>query len=281
VSKIHQQVARGDWLVASDPVGVVLGQGLARTLAVQPGDELVVLSQASDGSMANDLFEVRGILAPTGEAVDRGGVLVTEEAFRRFFVFPSGFHEIILRRPPGSPLEEFAADVRSMAPDERVETWREIAPTLASLLDSARGIMVFVFFIVYIAIGILILNAMLMAVFERIREFGVLKAIGYGPGQVFSIIFAECGVQVLLAIGVGLTLAVPGLWYLRSVGIDMGTLGGMAVMGMVLDPIWRGVIEPQVFTGPVFTLLTIVALAAVYPAGKAALLSPIRAIRHR
>ena len=281
VSLIAERVREGAWLDPDDPYGVVIGTQLARTLVIGEGDELILLSQASDGSMANDLFVVRGVLLGVGEGVDRAGVFMTEEAFRRFFVFPTGAHEIVLRRPADMELEPFAAQVRELAPGERVETWRELSPTLASMLDSARGVMVMVFLIVYIAIGILILNAMLMAVFERIREFGVLKAIGYSPMQVLLIIFGETAVQTGLAILVGLTLAVPGLWYMVHVGIDMGRLGGMAMMGVVLDPIWRGVVEPGVFTGPLFTLLAIVAVATLYPAAKAAWISPIRAIQHR
>ena len=281
VSLIAERVREGAWLDPDDPYGVVIGTQLARTLVVGVGDELILLSQASDGSMANDLFTIRGVLLGVGEGVDRAGVFMTEEAFRTFFVFPTGAHEIVLRRPADLELEPFAEAVRELAPGERVETWRELSPTLASMLDSARGVMVMVFLIVYIAIGILILNAMLMAVFERIREFGVLKAIGYSPMQVLLIIFGETAVQTGLAILVGLTLAVPGLWYMVHVGIDMGRLGGMAMMGVVLDPIWRGVVEPGVFTGPLFTLLAIVAVATLYPAAKAAWISPIRAIQHR
>lgn len=281
VSDVDERIREGAWLDPADPSGVVVGAQLARTLVVEPGDELILLSQASDGSMANDLYTVRGVLLGVSEAVDRAGVFMTDEAFRRFFAFPTGAHEIILRRPQGEELDAFVAEVRGLAPDERVQTWRELVPTLASLLDSARAVMVMVFLIVYIAIGILILNAMLMAVFERIREFGVLKAIGYAPMQVLGVIFGECLVQTTLAVVVGLALAFPGLWYLTNVGVDMGRLGGMAMMGVVLDPIWRGVMEPGVVLGPLVTLLAIVAVAAAYPAAKAAWISPIRAIQHR
>jgi putative ABC transport system permease protein len=280
VSKIDERVLQGRWLDPAHPRGVVLGRRLARALVAEPGDELVLLSQATDGSTANDLFVVRGVLGTVSEAVDRAGVFVTDAAFRRFFVLPKGAHEIILRKPPGMELAAFAADVRRLAPQQRVETWRELSPTLASMLDSARGLMVIVFLIIYVAIGILVLNAMLMAVFERIRELGVLKAIGFGPGQVLSMIFGECAVQTGLAIAVGTALALPGLWYLRSVGIDVGRLGGMAVMGVVVDPVWRGVVEPRVFVDPLLSLLVVVALAAVYPAAKAAWLSPVDAIHH-
>jgi putative ABC transport system permease protein len=260
---------------------VVLGAQLARTLVVEPGDELILLGQAADGSTANDLFVVRGILRPVGEGIDRAGVFLSEETFRRFFAFPSGAHEIILRRPEDTELGTFAQVVRTTAPEERVETWRELSPSLASMLDSVQGLMVVVFLIIYVAIGILILNAMLMAVFERIREFGVLKAIGFPPTQVLFVILCECGIQAGLAVAVGLALAAPGLWYLVNVGIDMGRLGGMAMMGVVVDPVWRGIVEPSVITTPLVTLLFIVGLAAIYPASKAAWISPVQAIRHR
>jgi putative ABC transport system permease protein len=281
VSRIAERVKAGSWLDPADPQGIVIGTQLARTLAIGPGDELILLSQASDGSTANDLFVVRGVLQGVSEGVDRAGVLMNEAAFRVFFAFPEGAHEIILRRPAGAELDAFAAAVREIAPGERVETWRELSPTVASMLSSVRGLMVMIFLIIYVAIGILILNAMLMAVFERIREFGVLKAIGWSPAQVLLVLFGECAVQTGLSVVAGLALAVPGLWYLVHVGIDMGRLGGMAMMGVVLDPIWRGVAEPRVVTTPLVTLLIIVGLAALYPAAKAAWISPIRAIQHR
>jgi putative ABC transport system permease protein len=281
VSRISERVREGRWLEAGPSYDVVLGAQLARTLVVEPGDEVILLGQAADGSTANDLFVVRGILRPVGEGIDRAGVFLSEETFRRFFAFPSGAHEIILRRPEDTELGTFAQVVRTTAPEERVETWRELSPSLASMLDSVQGLMVVVFLIIYVAIGILILNAMLMAVFERIREFGVLKAIGFPPTQVLFVILCECGIQAGLAVAVGLALAVPGLWYLVNVGIDMGRLGGMAMMGVVVDPVWRGIVEPSVITTPLVTLLFIVGLAAIYPASKAAWISPVQAIRHR
>ena len=281
VSRIGERVREGVWLDAAAPYEVVLGAQLARTLVVEPGDELILLSQASDGSTANDLFTVRGVLYPVGEGIDRAGVFMTEAAFREFFVFPTGAHEIIVRRPEGMELAALAEAVTDLAPDDRVDTWRQLSPTLASMLDSVKGMMVFVFLIIYIAIGILILNAMLMAVFERIREFGILKAIGYAPLQVFLIILSECAIITALAVTAGMALAVPGLWFLVNVGINMSQLGGMAMMGMVLDPVWRGIVNPSVITMPLFTLLFIVGLASLYPATKAAWISPIRAIQHR
>ena len=77
VSRIHEEIAEGRWLDPADPRGVVLGKRLARTLAVKVGDELLVLSQGADGSMAYDLYEVRGTLRSMSAAVDRTGVFMT------------------------------------------------------------------------------------------------------------------------------------------------------------------------------------------------------------
>jgi ABC-type antimicrobial peptide transport system permease subunit len=126
----------------------------------------------------------------------------------------------------------------------------------------------------------LILNAMLMAVFERIREFGVLKALGVGPFDVMRMILIESGIQTGIAVVVGLALGVPGVLYLAHTGIDLSQLGGVSVLGIAFDPIWRAAITRGVFTGPVLTLLLIVAVAVLYPALKAAWIRPVDAMRY-
>jgi ABC-type lipoprotein release transport system permease subunit len=278
---VSGHVTEGEWLDPNDPEGVVLGWRLARTLVVEPGDELVVLSQATDGSIANDLFEVRGILAPISDGTDRAGVFMTEDSFRSFFELETGAHQVIVRRPATIELEAVVSTVRALEPELDVKSWRELMPTLASLLDSTRSLIQIVFFVVYIVIAILILNAMLMAVFERIREFGVLKAIGVSPGRVLTIIVIEAALQTGLAIALGLALAIPGLWYMMNVGIDLGKLGGMSVMGIAFDPKWYAVVTPNTFTGPILMLVFMVMFAILYPALKAARISPVEAMRHQ
>jgi ABC-type lipoprotein release transport system permease subunit len=280
VSGIYRHLRQGLWLDGDHPREVVLGGRLAKTLAVKPGDEVVVLSQAADGSMANDLFVVRGVLQGIADATDRTGLFMTAQAYRDFFNLPEGVHQIIVRRPAGMEPVELARTVREIAPDLDVKTWRELMPTMASMLDSSRGMIYIMFVVVYVAIAILILNAMLMSVFERIREFGVLKALGFGPKRVMLLIFTESAVLTGLSVGCGLVLSWPGLWYLTEVGIDTGILGGMNMMGMAFNPVWRAVVSVKIFVGPVATLLAIVAAAVIYPALKAARVSPVEAMRH-
>ena len=280
VSQIWDHVTRGKWVADADPRGVVIGGRLARTLGVKVGGELILLGQAADGSLANDLFHVRGILGTISDATDRAAVFVPEPELRGFLAIPHGVHQLLVRSPAGMPLKAATAEAARLAKGETVRSWRQLMPTVASMIDSAKGTVQIVSLVVYLAVAILILNAMLMAVFERIREFGVLKAIGAGPGRVLSLILLESAAQVAIAVGVGLALAVPGMWFLATHGLDLGAMGGLSAMGVAMPTVWRGVYDGASVSGPVVTLAVLALLAVLYPALKAAWVSPLKAMHH-
>jgi len=282
-------VARGEWLDDADPHGVVVGGGLARVLALEVGDELLVLSQAADGSMANELFEVRGVLLSVAAGMGRAGILMTENTFRELMVLPHGSHRVLVRRPAGVSLSEADEVVRQIVSEQEpgeegpleVMTWKEVNPFLAQYMDTAAGAVLILYLIIYLAVGILILNAMLMAVFERIREFGVLKAIGYSPAQVMGMMVAEALMQAAIASVLGVLLAAPGMWYLQVVGIDVGRLSGMAMAGLTMPAVIRGEYTVGTCQVPVLMLYVISFIAVLYPAAKAAWISPVEAMHHQ
>ena len=281
VSSVASRIDEGTWLDDADPAGVVVGRRLARSLNATVGDELIVLSQTTDGGIANDLYAVRGILGSVSDGIDRSGVFLTEAAFRQLFVMPSGAHEIVVRKPDDVELAVALETVEGLAPNLDTRSWRSLVPTLATYLDSAEQLMGVISVIIYIVIAILVLNAMLMAVFERIREFGVLKALGIEPRQVLSLIFTESALQTGIALVIGLTLAVPTLWYLAEFGIDTGALGGVSVIGASFATVWQAAVSPATILTPVMTLILLVGVAAVYPALKAARITPVEAMRYQ
>ena len=282
VSVVYDRVAEGSWLDPSDPAGIVIGGRLARTLDVGLGDEVVLLSQATDGSIANGLYTVRGILAPFSEPTDRGGVFLVRQAFLDFFVLPGGAHQVVVRNAADQPLEASAAQIRAAAPGLDVLTWRELFPTLATMLDSVESTMYILFMIVYLAIAILLINATLMAVFERIKELGLLKAVGLSPTRVVWLILWEGLFQAALAAAAGLILSVPLLFYFTRVGINLAALGGqISISGIGMDPFMRGVVTPAIFIGPLSAMFVIVLLSMLYPALKAARIRPVEAMRHQ
>ena len=280
VTRIQEVVAQGRWLDPLDPKGVVLGRRLARMLSVGLGDELVALTQGSDGAMAYDLYTVRGVLRGIADATDRSGVFMNEAALRELVLVPGGVHQIIVRRPDNVALDRAAERVAGVARDLDVQTWRQLMPTISSLLESSRGVMIAMYFIIYLAIGMLVLNAMLMAVFERIRELGVLKALGVGPFRVLRLILLECGIQTVIALVIGVLLAIPAMVYLSTNGILLAGLAGTSIMGIAMEPVWRAAISMPVLTTPILILVLIVFAAVLYPALKAATVQPVEAMRH-
>lgn len=281
---LHLAIREGEWLDEADPKGVVIGGGLARVLGIGLGDEVLVLSQAADGSVANDLFKVRGILLSVAASLDRGGILMPESTFRQLMTLPDGAHRIYVRKPVDQGLVDFTQQVKQVVGETEgvtVKNWKEINPMLAQYMDSVSGVIVVVYLIVYIAVGILILNAMLMAVFERIREFGVLKAIGYGPGQVMAMMITEALIQACVATVLGVLIAAPGMYYLQVVGVNVGSLGGMQMAGMTMPPVWNAYYTIGTTQVPVLMLFFISFAAVIYPALKAAWISPVEAMQHQ
>ncbi|MBW2524694.1 MAG: ABC transporter permease [Deltaproteobacteria bacterium] len=281
VSEVNQHVSDGQWLDGSDDRGVVIGMNLAKTLNVEPGSEVVVLTQGFDGSMANQVYQVRGILRSMGGGINQAGMFMTEQAFRELLVFPEGAHQIMVRKPADMSLPAAVERIRALAPDEDVKSWRELSPMIAQYVDNAKGIVNVMFFIIYVAIGILILNTMLMAVFERVREIGVLKALGVGPRKVVGLVYAETAIQTGLAVLVGSLLSLPLLGYLSAVGIDTGRMSGMSIGDVAWDSTWHARISVDTFRGPILMLLFVVAFATLYPAIKAAFIKPVEAMRHQ
>jgi len=283
VTQIHNHMLRGSWLDEKDPKGVVIGRKLAKTLGVDIGDEMVFVGQATDGSMANDLYTVKGILKSIGEEVDRTGVYMIESEFRKLMVLPTGAHEIAVMRPDrSSDLKEATARVSTLAEGYETKNWRELKPVIARILDLADSQMIIMIIITYTAVAMVVLNAMLMSVFERIRELGIMKAVGVTPWQIMWLIYAEMFIQVavasVMAILSGLSLSL----YFQKNGIDLSSMAeGASFGGVAMDPVWRAYLTTDAVVIPIIFLFIIASLAVLYPALKAAVIQPVSAIHHR
>lgn len=282
VTQLHKHVMQGQWLADSDPMGVVIGRKLARTLGVRPGDEVIIIGQATDGSMANDLYTVRGILKSIGEEVDRAGFFMVERSFRELMVLPEGAHEIaVMRSDRSSDLESAAAQVAALARGYETLNWRQLQPVIARILDLADAQTIIMILITYVAVAMVILNAMLMSVFERIREFGIMKAIGVTPWQLMALVYAETMVQVVIASIISLVSGWSAAHYFQKNGIDLSAIASSTSFGGVaIDPIWNAHVTTEALALPIVFLFIIAAAAVIYPAIKAAVIQPVKAIHY-
>lgn len=283
-TRLPAKVASGAWLSAGGVDEVVLGRALAKRLGAKPGDRIVLLSQAADGAMADALFTVKGVMGGVSARVDEAAVFMSEADYRRYLSLESGWHELALRLPQAeAELTAAKATLSRLLPGAEIKDWKELNPVASKMLEMQQVGMLIFMAIAYSAVGMVIFNALLMQVFERIRELGVMKALGATPWQITRLLYWEALFEAALAslLGLGLGLAVS--WRVQERGLDLSVFlrEGTTVAGLNYEPIMFAKITTQAWARPVFFLFMLVLLATLYPALKAALLRPLKAISHR
>jgi len=246
ITTLNTQITQGKYLTAEVPKGVVIGDKLASTIGIKLGAEIVLLTQAADGSMGNDVYTVVGILHTGLDSVDQGLVLMSLSSLQDLLhLAPARIHEV------GIKLNQIAAATAVAAALQvslgktlpvRVMAWPELAPELANYVQFNHGVTVVLFFIFFLVAVIGVMNTMLMAVFERTREFGMLMAVGMTPMQVVGLILTEAAGLAIASLVVGAALGVPLLWYLQEHGLDLGGATGevVSVAGVVVGHLWYG-----------------------------------------
>jgi len=285
VTEIYQHVLQGDWLEKDDTHGVVIGKKLARLLDVSLGDELIFVGQTADGYMANDSFRVRGVLKSIASDIDSASVFMSNGMLRDLISLPEqGAHQIVIMRADRKQdLAEATEKVKTLVnQDLEVMSWRQLMPVISRFLETAQVQTLIMLLFTYIAVASVVLNAMLMSVFERIHEFGIMKAIGVRPWQIIQLVYAEMLIQTVVASIAGLILGISLSWYLQQYGLDMTSLAdGMTFAGIALDPVWYAELSVNSSLIPIGFLFVMAAIAVIYPAVKVALMRPLEAIHHQ
>ena len=278
VTEFHKHLFKGSFLQQAKDV--LLGKKIAVTLDAVIGDELVIVTQAADGSIGNDLYRVAGILKGISEEIDRSTVMMSLADFRSLFSLHDVATEIALRRNDATEdLTLIRNRIKLAVPDQEVKTWKEIFPAVSDMLELTDASIYILLTIIYLAGSLIMLNTMLMSVFERIKELGIMMAIGFRPMQVLLLIFLEtffltlCGALMGLACGVSLSL------YLTYYGLDLTSITeGFSFVGIATEPHWFAVTTFNTVFPPFIFLFVLSLLAVIYPAIKASLLKPVDAL---
>ena len=281
VTSLQEHLQAGTYLLPDDRNGALIGAGLARRLAVQPGDQLVFVTQAADGSIGNDLLDVRGIFSTGDQGHDNGLVLVPLPWLQQLLVLPETIHEISVRIEQPLQAAELADTFRQKLPASlEVLDWGQMLPEMREVVASYDVSRMIIVTILYIATGLGILNTFFMSVMERTREFGVLMAVGMRPGQIRLMVLLETLAMGLIALLVGVSLGVLLSLYMATVGIDLsGSLTPITYAGGTILPRLHAVLEMANILLPAGILLVVCLLAGFLPANRAARMQPVVAIR--
>jgi ABC-type lipoprotein release transport system permease subunit len=202
---------------------------------------------------------------------------------QELLVLPDQAHGIQLLTTDPEAVADYAVRVSdAVGSEERaVEPWWVVSPQAAQIMDTRDAGMVIVLGIVFIMAAFGIVNTMLMSVFERTRELGVLKAIGLRPGRMVLLIVFESLYLATVAGLIGLVLGGLLDWWAVAVGLDYSDTNGegMQFAGMTLDPHLKGEINASGIIIPFVAMFVVSFLASLWPAIRAARLRPVEAIR--
>lgn len=277
------QIIEGRYLSDDPSKEVIAGTTLFADLDLKLGEELFVYTQASDGSMAYDLYNLVGVYK-TGSTMADNGLQMHVHDLQSLLILPSQYHEILVTDNSLEHIGDLQTQIQSLLlNDETVQakTWWETSPQTKEMMSFQDVSAVIYLGLIFFIAGFGILNTMLMAVFERTRELGVMKALGMRGAQIIQVIIIESVVLATLASIIGLLMGMALNLYLQEFGLDLsgGTGEPLAMMGINFDPIMYVDMQWSTYPLPVVGLFFVAVVSSLWPAYRASRLHPVDAIR--
>ena len=275
-------IDKGNFLTNTSLKKIVLGRKLASSIAADIGTELVVFVQGADGSLGNELFYVAGILKNMADNVDRGAAMILRKDFDILFSANNLIHEIALNSKGRFESEEIQKLLSARTADVDVETWQQLMPTIALMTEKMSVFMRTFFSLIFgIAASLGVMNTMIMSTYDRMREFGIIRAIGTTPWRILKQISLEAILLTTIASVIGVVVGLSVALYFQKYGFDVSGGGNMSFGGVVMDPVWRGSVSVGIVLLPVVLLMLVSVVASIYPASIAARIKPVEAIHYK
>jgi ABC-type lipoprotein release transport system permease subunit len=281
VSFIGKAVKKGRYIQPGDKYGIVVGQALLEQFETRIGHKLIFTSPDTDQEIASRAFYIAGIFRAELQATEKQYAFVTLPAIRHLLKLEDIITEISIVLPHHHGVRQVYDRLKAALPADRFEvvTWKERLPLLTAYLRIFDGFLLIWYLVVFIAMGFGIVNTTLMAVFERIREFGLLKALGMKPQQIIKEVLTESFILLILGLAMGDMLGFLTVFSLSAKGIDLSALAaGTEYLG------FSRVVFPVIYAKDLIVSNLVVLIlglfVSMYPAAKAARFTPVEALAH-
>lgn len=279
---LKEKIKKGKFLSEETSQGTVIGETLAKNLNVSLGDEITLLVQGFDGSLGAGVYNVEGIFRTGDPGLDRSVVFLNLKAAQELFWLGDRISQVLVFLDDASNLEEVTQNLRAELDLNAYEVmpWEELMPELVQLIafDNASGQLFLMLLILVVAFGIL--NTVLMSVFERVKEFGVMLALGMKPKKIVGLVFIESTLLSLIGVIFGNIIGFGLNWYFSYHPISLSEK-----LSEVMEEFG---FTAQLFVKPTFSTFLEVTIAVfvvslimtIYPTIKATRFRPVEALRH-
>jgi len=279
VSKTKAALIRGSYLTGKESE-ILIGHSMAELLEVDLGDRIVLtLSEADTGELGQALFRVSGILRFGIREIDDNVAFVNIAAARKVLGLAGlQSHEFVIKFVDSEFAENPETAIFKSLNDDVIETlgWRELNKEIGMMIEMSDYASLITGMILFLLASLGVINSMFMSIYERIYEFGVIKAIGSRPASLANLIMCEATLLGLFSCGLGMLLGFAISSWTATNGIPWGEFefAGIAVS----EPLVTEFDSSQFIQFPIYVVILTV-IAAIYPARFASKIIPTEALQ--
>lgn len=278
VTTIHKRIVLGNYFAEKKKNQILVGKKLADDLGIKEKSKIVLSFQDFDGNIIYGAFRISGIFETESSVFDKTNVFLEENNLFSLLNSEPVYHEIAIRLNSVQNVDSIYSDLKNKLPELSVKSWKQLAPEL-KLMDEMIGLQLNIFLgVILFALLFGITNTMLMSVMERVREFGVLMAVGMKRRRVFAMIILETTMLSLVGGIIGMILAAISITWVGNVGIDLSAFT-KGFTAWSLSPMLHPVLPVSFYISITIMIFITAIFSAVYPAIKAIKLKPAQAIR--
>jgi ABC-type lipoprotein release transport system permease subunit len=277
ISFVADDITEGRFLESPDDKGLIIGRKLIDTLETGLGKRVVVMTQDPDNEIVDRGFRIVGVFDSNIESYEERMIFVGRGTLQRMLKIGDQVSEIAVLGDDYRNVSPLYEQIReAVDPGSEVKAWYDLDVYLGTMLDVMDGFVLVWVIVIFLALSFGLVNTLVMAVFERIREIGLMLALGMQPRMILGQIVAESLFLLIMGLAIGNLLAVISVELLKG-GIDISIVAeGMEMFGA------SSMLYPELSAKDLITANVIVLvlglLASLSPAWRASRYEPIEAI---
>jgi len=278
VSELKESIVKGRYFSGAE-TEILIGEDMADLLEVELGDRLVItLAGVDGGELSQALFRVSGLFRFGMRQMDKGMAFIPLQKSREVLGLHTGGHEVAMQfvDPKDATDPNLSLFQQLSAGDNEAFGWPDFLPQIQGMLEMVDYVTVMIGIILFLLASFGVINSMFMSIYERIYEFGVVKAIGTQPRQLVELILMEAFVLGVFSVILGLLLGGLSSYYYSIHGMPIGEFEFNGLN--LVEPIRTVLDWKQFINFPIYVLLLTVA-ASIYPARFAARIIPAIALQ--
>ncbi len=267
----------GDFLEPDDRGGVLIGKRLANNLDLAIGDDISLLINTSGEQPDEATFTIRGLFDTGLPAFDETTIFLPLAKAQTFTQVGERASAVVVLLHDLKDADVVAAALNT--PGLTIKTWRDLNQLMLQTMESAMGILYIFYLIILAIVAVVVANTMLMSVFERTREMGILAALGLKGRQIMTMFMIESAILGALGVLLGVILGSLGVYYLATVGLHIGDMASDVSADLAYGETMYASFQWSATAILSVVCWVITMLASLYPAWFATRKEPIDALR--